>query len=185
LSGEVHQIVEDCLRGHPAGMSRLMRRFQGQVFGLCLRMLGQWQDAEDAAQDTFVRVSRSLSRWDATRSFEPWLLAIAANRCRTVIKRRTREISTESLADDLPTQTQLDQVEQARQFREELDSALAKLPDDWAKALRLFHVDGLAYQEIASRMGCPVGTIKTWIHRGRRMLLDELRQRGFGVEVGR
>lgn len=177
MSGEVHQIVQDCLRGNPAGMTRLVHRFRGQVFGLCLRMLGQWQDAEDAVQETFVRVSRSLPRWDATRAFEPWLLAIAANRCRTLLKQRTREIATETLGSDEQTYPCSATTEAADTFREELDLAIAKLPADWAEALRLFHVEGLAYVEIATRMGCPVGTVKTWVHRGRRALLEELQRR--------
>ena len=64
-------------------MIDLVNRFRGQVFGLCYRMLGQRQDAEDAAQETFVRVLKNLHRWDPARPFEPWLLTIAGNRCRT------------------------------------------------------------------------------------------------------
>ncbi len=61
----------------------LVETFRGQVFGLCYRMLRHRQDAEDVAQESFVRALRSLKSWDQKREFLPWLLAIAANRCRT------------------------------------------------------------------------------------------------------
>src|SRR3954468_10312404 len=89
-ASDLPALVKRCLRGDQTAMLALVERFQGQVFGLCLRMLGQRQDAEDAAQETFVRVLRNLHRWDAERDFEPWLLAIAGNRCRTALSVRGR-----------------------------------------------------------------------------------------------
>ena len=87
MSTDIRQLVSDCLADEdPSAMMRLISRFRGQVFALCYRMLGQWQDAEDVVQETFVRVARNLNRWDSSRDFEPWLLTIAANRCRTHLR---------------------------------------------------------------------------------------------------
>src|SRR5438132_14091434 len=83
LADEVRALVQRSLAGDQIAMLALVDRYQGQVFGLCHRMLGQRQDAEDMAQETFVRALRSLSQWDQEREFLPWLLAIAGNRCRT------------------------------------------------------------------------------------------------------
>src|SRR3954454_9657888 len=79
---DLKTLVRQCLAGEQTAMLALVERFQGQVFGLCYRMLGQRQDAEDAAQETFVRVLKNLHRWDQARDFALWLLAIAGNRCR-------------------------------------------------------------------------------------------------------
>ena len=68
-------------------MAALVDRFQGQVFGLCYRMLGHRQDAEDVTQESFSRALRSLKSWDNQRAFRPWLMAIAGNRCRTWLVR--------------------------------------------------------------------------------------------------
>jgi RNA polymerase sigma-70 factor (ECF subfamily) len=141
-------------------------------------MLGQWQDAEDAVQETFVRVSRGLPGWNSERAFEPWLLAIAANRCRTLIKRRTRQVATEPLAETEHAEAVSSSAPLTGHFREELELAMHHLPAPWADALTLFHLEGLSYQEIAERRGCAVGTAKTWVHRGRRALLERLRKRG-------
>ena len=72
-------------------MIELVDQYRSRVFGLCYRMLGQRQDAEDMTQETFIRALKSLSRWDPERDFEPWLLAIAGNRCRTALATRRRK----------------------------------------------------------------------------------------------
>src|SRR5437773_9623310 len=95
-------LVKRCLAGDQGAMLALVERFRGQVFGLCYRMLGQRQDAEDAAQETFVRVLKNLHRWDSARASQPWLLAIAGNRCRTALaarrKRPASDLAVESIA---------------------------------------------------------------------------------------
>src|SRR5262245_34136452 len=99
-------LVARCLTGDQGSMLALVERFRGQVFGLCYRMLGQRQDAEDAAQETFLRVLKNLHRWDQARDFQPWLLAIAGNRCRTALSARRRrpraELEVELVVDDSP-----------------------------------------------------------------------------------
>ena len=86
----------------PVGHAGAVERFRGQVFGLCYRMLGQRQDAEDAAQETFVRFLKNLHRWDQARDFQPWLFAIAGNRCRTALAARCRRPATEAAVDWIP-----------------------------------------------------------------------------------
>ena len=171
-------LVQLCLNGDQGAMIRLVDRFQGQVFGLCYHMLGHRQDAEDAAQETFVRVLKNLHRWDGEREFEPWLFAIAGNRCRTALSsRKRRQVVqspaglTEQLADSAPD------AQLVRNLQEEVGLALAKIRDDYRQAFVLFHEQELSYDEIAATMNVPLGTVKTWVHRARRELIDELRQR--------
>ncbi len=177
VSGEIHQLVDACRANEPSAMSRLVQQFRGQVLGLCFRMLGQWQDAEDAAQETFWRVARNLDRWDSRREFEPWLLAIAANRCRTALARRKKAVATREFTDFDVVVLSRPTAESTVALQQEIELALQRLPPKWADALRLYHSEGLAYHEIAARMGRPVGTIKTWVHRARRALLERLRSR--------
>src|SRR2546430_8045158 len=98
---DLHTLVRHCLAGDHAAMLALVERFRGQVFGLCYRMLGQRQDAEDVAQETFVRVLNNLHRWDAARDFEPWLFAIAGNRCRTALSTRKRRPAAAMLPEQI------------------------------------------------------------------------------------
>ena len=99
---EIRSLVQQCLAGDQRAMLALVERFEGAVYGLCYRMLGQRQDAEDMAQETFVRALRSLSHWDQEREFLPWLLAIAGNRCRTCLSQRMRRPASTPLVDQLP-----------------------------------------------------------------------------------
>src|SRR6516225_11997172 len=90
-------------------MQRLIEQHQAGVFGLCVRFLNHRQDAEDVTQETFLRVFRSLRRWDKRRPLKPWIMGIAVNRCRTWLAQRARrpelveylhEIATPHAADD-------------------------------------------------------------------------------------
>lgn len=179
---ELRPLVRRCLTGDQGAMLALVERFRGQVFGLCYRMLGQRQDAEDVAQETFVRVLKNLHRWDAARDFEPWLLAIAGNRCRTALSNRKRrpaaEILPEQVSDGLPD------IQAAKNLAEEVTLALSGIRDDYRQAFALFHEQELSYGEIAVSMDVPLGTVKTWVHRARRELIDQLQRRGVVAERG-
>lgn len=177
---ELRPLVRRCLGGCQTAMLELVQRFQGQVFGLCYRMLGKREDAEDAAQETFIRVLRSLARWDDSRDFEPWLLAIAGNRCRTALANRRRKPAADNLDDVAPVAAD---SEGDTHLAEEVQRALAQVRDEYRQAFVLFHEHEKSYGEIADMMGVPLGTIKTWVHRARRDLMEQLKQRGAVEDV--
>lgn len=176
MSEELSTIVVRCLAGHQASIGQLVERFRGQVFGLCLSMLRHREDAEDATQETFVRVVRNLHRWDATRAFEPWLLTIAGNRCRTQLAKRGRRLAVQSL--DYPVEDHRFTPDSAQPLREEVQLVLDNLRGEYREAFELFHDHGLSYLEIAETLDVPLGTVKTWVHRARRELISKLRKRG-------
>jgi RNA polymerase sigma-70 factor (ECF subfamily) len=175
LSDNLHELVDRCLAGEQFAMVQFVDRFQGQVFGLCYRMLGHRQDAEDMAQESFVRALRSLSQWDRARDLIPWLLAIAGNRCRSLLSVRGRRPKTTAIADQMAVATPGE--DSARALGEEVQHALANLRPEYQQAFLLFHENELSYQDIAAAMDCPLGTIKTWVHRARREIIDQLRKR--------
>lgn len=156
-------------------MTELVERFRSPVFGLAYRMLGHRHDAEDVSQESFVRALRALRNWDPTRDLLPWLLAIVGNRCRTLLavrRRRPQGLSTvEQLPDIRPEPS-------SQHLAEEVQLGLGILRVEYRQAFLMFHDQQLSYQEIASAMGKPVGTIKTWVHRARRDLVQHLRTRG-------
>jgi len=176
LAEDIRTLVAKCLAGDQYAMVRLVDRYRGQVFGLCFRMLGHREDAEDTAQETFVRVLKSLDKWDSNRAFEPWLLAIAGNRCRTQLAKRKRAPAQQTLAENLPDPTP--DLQAARQLSEEVKLALSSIRSEYREAFVLFHEHALSYQEISESMGCPLGTVKTWVHRARREMIEQLKRRG-------
>lgn len=175
MTDDLRQLIRDCLAGDQQAMLDLVNRFRGQVFGLCYRMLGHRQDAEDAAQETFTRALRNLRSWDSNRDFEPWLLAIAGNRCRTALSRRMRRPSTYTLNE--PVASGAPDMQAAKQLAEEVELALGSLRAEYREAFVLFHEHELSYAQIAEALGRPIGTVRTWIHRARRELIQFLQAR--------
>lgn len=157
-------------------MAQFVERFQGPVFGICWRMLRHRHDAEDAAQEALVRALRHLQRWDRARPFEPWLLAIAANRCRTRLSKRRLPILPMEVSADVCEDSGW-KTESADQLREELNYVLEDVRPNWAKAFRLFHDCEMSYVEIAEVLAIPVGTAKTWVHRARREIVAHMIRR--------
>jgi RNA polymerase sigma factor (sigma-70 family) len=173
---------DDCelVAGLRAGDARaprlLVERFQGVVFGLCLRMMGHRQDAEDVAQEVFLRALRGVAGFDGSRPLRPWLLGIAANRCRTALARRARRPgpveSAEERVDHRPGLADPDDL------AGELERALGRLRPEYRLVFALYHDQGLPYEEIARAVSRPVGTVKTWLHRARAELAEDLSRRG-------
>lgn len=174
-------LVERCLRGEAAGLRDFLERFQGPVFGLCLRLLGQREDAEDVTQETLARAVRHLAGWDASRPLRPWVLAIAANRCRTWASKRKRTSVSMEAPESLAAPRQRMSV---ADLGEELQRALNELREDYRTCFVLFHQEELSCQEIADLLNCPEGTVKTWLHRARKELAETLKRRGVVTEEG-
>ena len=168
-------LVRRCLRGDAAAVRSLVERFQADVFGLCVRMLRHRHDAEDVTQEVFLRVFRSLRRWDASRPLKPWIASIAVNRCRTCLSQRARRPEAVHYVQEIAADPAPDE---AAELAAEIEAAVGELRPDYRAAFILFHEQAQPYEEIAAGLGRPVGTIKTWLHRARMQVLERLRRRG-------
>lgn len=168
-------LVRRCLRGEDEAIAEMVQRFQAEVYGLCVRLLNHRHDAEDVTQEVFLRVFRSLRRWDPRRPLKPWIMGITVNRCRTWLAQRVRRPElVDYLQETLPGPAADDSAE----LFQEIHSALAGLRLEYRTAFVLFHEHGQPYEDIARAMDRPVGTIKTWLHRARLEILERLRRRG-------
>ncbi len=173
-------LVRRALRGDAPAVEALVDRFQGEVFGLCVRMLRHRQDAEDVTQEVFLRVFRSLKRWDSSRPLKPWIMGITVNRCRTWLTQRSRRPElVDYLSDTAPSKT----AEEPGELIREIQAAVDELRLEYRSAFVLFHERGLPYEDIARALKKPVGTIKTWLHRARLEVLARLQKRGMISEV--
>src|SRR5262245_57310159 len=166
-------LVEALQAADPQAPRLLIERYQGVVFGLCYRMLSHRQDAEDVAQETFLRALRAMSGFDPARPLRPWLLEIAAIRCRTTLARRARRpafFSTEPVEERVDPRSGLADPDD---LAGELQRGLQALRPDYRLVFVLFHEQNLSYEEIAQTVARPVGTIKTWLHRARAQLAQD------------
>jgi RNA polymerase sigma factor (sigma-70 family) len=168
-------LVRRCQQRETAAIRQLIERFQPEVFGLCVRILNQRQDAEDVCQEVFLRIFRSLHRWDKTRPLRPWVMGITVNRCRTWITQRAKRPELVEYLADTATGRPADETDE---MAREIAAAVAELRDDYKLVFVMFHEQGQPYEEIAEALERPVGTIKTWLHRARLEILQRLRDRG-------
>lgn len=172
--------------GDLAAFNSLVARYQGPVFNLCARLLGERQAAEDATQETFLSAYRAISRFDG-RNVRGWLLRIAANQSKDELRRRGRKDRAGSLDKifdtmDAPVEVPdtaegIEQLLERKELGEALQSVLLDLPFDQRQAIVLVDVYGYRYEDVAEMTGNSVGTIKSRIHRGRERLREAIRKR--------
>lgn len=184
MHDDERQLVARCRAGDEAAFSEFVSRFQSLVFGLCARMLNDRHEAEDVAQEVFVRALRALDRWDGERSLRPWLVTIAVNRCRTYLKRRKNRPMASDLAEE-PVDPRPTNHGEMPELTEAIREAIAVMREDYRRVFLLFHEAGLGYEEMSEITGRPVGTLKTWLFRARGLLSSHLRARGLLPEVDR
>jgi RNA polymerase sigma-70 factor (ECF subfamily) len=171
-------LVEAIRSGDPQAVRFLVERFEGVVFGLCLRMLNHRQDAEDATQETFLRALRAIFGFDTARPIRPWLLEIAANRCRTALAGRMRRPRMAPVSTALDHPDPCTGLSDPDDLAGELERAMGQLRPEYRLVFLLYHEQSLSCDEIARSIDRPVGTVKTWLYRARAELAEYLSHRG-------
>jgi RNA polymerase sigma-70 factor, ECF subfamily len=156
-------------RGDAGAFDELVRRFHRPVLRFCWRLVRS-SEAEDLAQDTFVRVFVHFERFDPERPVLPWLIAIARRLCLDLWRRRAVKARIDTMpVSDPPAPSPSDEAS----FREQLsrlDQALADLDEGPREAIVLFHIEQMSYRDIAAALEVPMGTVMTWLHRARAQL---------------
>lgn len=171
--------VQRARAGDEASFAALVEAYQTPIYNLCYRMLGEAGEAEDAAQETFLRAYSQLASYDPSRPFKTWLFSIANHHC--IDRLRKRRLTWLSLEDDLPPhpalQEQAPGPEDAsvrREQTEALQALLARLaPDDRSVVVMRYWYD-LSYEEIADATRTTVSAVKSRLHRARGSLGEML-----------
>lgn len=152
------------------------RRYGRKIYNFAYRLTGNPDDAADLVQDVLIRVQRGLTSY-TPGTFDGWLWRITRNAFLDGVRAKKRR-PTVPIADDdrfsLNPSPSPDQVLSSVRLSEDVQSALLKLPYDFREAVVMCDVVGLTYQEIAEAVSVPVGTVRSRIHRGRKMLRDVL-----------
>jgi RNA polymerase sigma-70 factor (ECF subfamily) len=171
--------IEAARQGDRDAFGHMVKAYQGAVFNLAYRMLGNAHEAEDAAQETFLRVYRKLDSYDPNRKFKTWLLSIASHYC--IDRLRRRRLTWLSLEDEILPSAVLVSGEpgpEGQAIRSEqqacIQELLATLPADYRAVVVLYYWEGLSCAEIAETAGGTVSAIKTRLFRARRMLAQRL-----------
>lgn len=176
------QLIDGCLQGDQAAWDQIVQKYRRKVFNVAYKFVGRHELAEDLTQEIFLKIFKALDTFDRRANFQTWLISVSRNLCidhyRSVRKERefvdrnvdAGDISTASNEPDaLVTLERGDR-------RDILHHALAQLPDTLRTTVTLRDIKELSYQEIASRLELPEGTVKSRINRGRKELARQIRK---------
>ena len=178
------ELVNQFQAGKETGFNRLVLRHQDLVYNLCFRLLGNSSDAEEAAQEAFVRVYKGLKSFRSESKFSTWLYRIATNaslNLRQTAHQRVMKgaVEFESLEESLPDPSggPESDLEQSR-LSAEIQSGIKSLPEEFRTTLVLRDVEGRDYEEIAAITGANLGTVRSRLHRARDRMRLFLTERG-------
>jgi RNA polymerase sigma-70 factor (ECF subfamily) len=181
--------LEEARRGNKEAFGNLIEAYQAPVFNLAYRMLGNADEAEQAAQEAFIRAWTRLDSYDSTHKFSTWLLSITSNYSIDQIRKRRAQLL--SIDGPLPAHPALmsggeasPEVQVIEDEREEaVQQLLDILPDDYRQAVVLRYWYDLSYDEIAEVMDTSVSAIKSRLFRARRQMAEVSMQTGVGANV--
>ena len=183
-SREDSALVESCRGGDTAAFDRLVLKYEDRVYSLAYRLTGNPDDALDVAQEAFMKAFQSIGRFQGCSSFYTWIYRITANTAVSRRRYRTARPKTVSLGGivegergALPSDpNQADPAEDASQadLVRLVEEAIKRLDDEHRVVIVLRDIEGRNYEEIGEIIDCPQGTVKSRLHRARRMLRDIL-----------
>lgn len=159
----------------------LVQRYQTSVFGVCYRLLGDSKEAEDLAQDAFLRAFRRLGTFDDARPFGPWMRRVAANLCLNLLEQRRPlpaelDDEVEAVAGDrvsFPGREPPDTPERIRERKElvqRVRDGLLRLPPHYRAVIELRHYQDMSYDEIGEALRISLGEVRTRLFRARRLM---------------
>lgn len=169
-------IVEKAKNGDERAFEALVTQYERLVYAVALKLLGNEHDAQDAAQETFIKLYRNLPSFRGESKFSVWLYRLANNVCIDILRKKS--VPTVSLSEDedggrlnIPDGRFSPENElEKKQLRQAVDRALKSLPEPYRQALVLREMAGRSYEEIAQVLDIDIGTVKSRIFRARRRL---------------
>jgi RNA polymerase sigma-70 factor, ECF subfamily len=177
--------IKQIKNGDQNAFAEIVELYKDKVFQLCFRMLGNRHEAEDIAQEAFLRAFVNIHSYDTKRKFSTWLYRIATNLSIDRIRKKKPDYYLDAEvagAEGLTMYSQVaaevtlpeDEVE-SLELQETIQNEIIKLPDKYRSVIVLKYIDELSLKEISEILDLPVGTVKTRIHRGREALRNQLR----------
>jgi RNA polymerase sigma-70 factor (ECF subfamily) len=185
MSDSDKEIIQKVLEGDVQAFALLIDRHKAKAMTLAVRILKNREDAEEALQDSFVRVYRALSLFEWKSSFSTWLYRIVYNTCATAAGKKNRNyplsidmededgLKTEIKSDELQPDLRIESDEFAKIVNEEVE----KLPVAYGSTFTLFAIQDMSYEEIVQVTGLPLGTVKARLFRARAILKEAIVKR--------
>lgn len=167
------QLIVRARRGDRNAFGELVTCYQTGVFNVCYRLLHERAEAEDLAQETFMRAYDRLHLFELDREFGPWIRRIAANLCLNYLESRKVTVQLEEERDAEEGQRPEQQVE-VQERSAQIRDALISLPPHYRVVIELRHYQELSYDEIAKELDIPLSDVKSHLFRARKLLAEKL-----------
>jgi RNA polymerase sigma-70 factor, ECF subfamily len=173
---EERALIERCRTGDDLAFSELVDRYKNLVFAMVSRMVSDRTQADDLAQEVFLKVHRGLPYFRGEARLSTWIYRIVANVCVQARARRAVEVPLEPhAATGRPVQRgAADAAFEGMELRDRLDKALAQLPENHRFLVAAHYLDGIQYEALAEALDIPIGTVKTHLYRAKRRLRELL-----------
>lgn len=179
------ELISNCQRGEKSSFRTLVDRYKDKVYNTAFRIVGNAHDAEDIAQEAFIAAYTSIGSFDISRKFAPWLLKIATNLSIDYLRRKQSPTvpldSLEAAVEDASSliehsNADLLQAAETSELYQLAEQLISCLPPKYRAAMTLYYTEDLTYGEIADALDIPMGTVKTYLHRGREILKTQLQR---------
>jgi RNA polymerase sigma-70 factor (ECF subfamily) len=168
------QLLARVVEGDHDAFTAIMRSHEDRVFSVCLRIMGSRDQALDATQETFLTTFRKASQFKGDSALGTWIYRIAVNTCYDQLRKQKRR-KTDPMPEHLdPADYSAEDAVDAAGLRPEIRRALAAIPEDFRTAVILSDIEGMGLPDVAEILEIPVGTVKSRVFRGRRLLANEL-----------
>lgn len=173
------ELIINCQEGDASSFRGLVERYKDKVYTTALRIVGNSYDAEDMAQEAFITAFRAINSFDTEKPFAPWIKRITINISIDFLrKQKSQKWFLDS--DDIDSQGMLYKIEnkdpdplekiEASELQEMLGSLIEKLPAKHRVPIYLYYIEDMTYDEISEYLKIPMGTVKTYLHRGKETL---------------
>jgi len=173
-SAEDRALIRRYLEGDVEAFDELMRAHEDRVFGICLRMMKDRDQALDATQDVFLTVFRKADRYKEQAAFSTWLYRVSVNTCYDHLRRRQRK-RTEAIPEHLdPSDPHSGDILNAVELRPDIETALAGISPEFRAAVVLVDLEGMSLDGAADTLDLPIGTVKSRLFRARKQLAEVL-----------
>lgn len=180
-----HDLVVRVQRGDTAAFDLLVRKYQHRIAAVISRYIRDWSEVQDVAQDTFIRAYRAIKNFRGDAQFSTWLHTIAVNTAKNHLAANNRRPPGEDIdvedAEQFESGLRLRDTDtperelMRQQLEQTVVAAVEALPQDLREAITLREVEGMSYEDIAERMGCPIGTVRSRIFRAREAIDARMR----------
>ena len=161
-------------RGDAEAYGELVKCYQTSVFNVCYRILHERGEAEDLAQETFMRAYNRLNTFDIEREFGPWIRRVAANLCLNHLESQRNSAELDEERDTGESQGP-EAVVEVHERSEQIRRALASLPAHYRIVIELRHYQEMSYDEIAAELNIPLSDVKSHLFRARKLLAEKLK----------